>query len=315
MQNVELFNSLTHRSHCYKKREEYQNAIDDLLKALQVDPKNVITLTELGDLYEIVKEYEKSVDFYTQAYGCNSKDLYVILNKRGRAYLKKNNYEKAEDDITTALNSNPRESEYIFSHALLFYFKGDYESCLEEINTAIEYQLEPNYLYYYYQGLCYKQLKNYDEAIHSIQLASRLKPNNIDCLYSLAELYKDLNNYTDAISNLCHIIEIEPKQSYYLTRGLFYQHEKFHEQAIKDFTKCITYREEDPLLYYYRGISYYCLEKYDESIKDYDIANGFGLETSYYYNNRGKVYVALKKYTEGLDNITVYIFNYILDGY
>ncbi|MCV0410631.1 tetratricopeptide repeat protein [Nitrosopumilus sp.] len=90
------------------------DALESLNKALQIYPNNSTALHQLGSMMneqnssECVKFYEKCLDI--------NKRSYLTYNGLGNFYLKTNQFEKAENYYTKAIEINPKRSAKIYKN-------------------------------------------------------------------------------------------------------------------------------------------------------------------------------------------------------
>jgi hypothetical protein len=94
--------------------KNYSESLEFLKQAIQLDPNNSITLNLLGAILngqnspECVKYYEKCLELNEKSY--------LTLNGLGNFYLKTNEFEKAENFYTKAIQVNPKRSAKIYKN-------------------------------------------------------------------------------------------------------------------------------------------------------------------------------------------------------
>ncbi|MBS1268725.1 MAG: Photosystem I assembly protein Ycf3 [Nitrosopumilus sp.] len=94
--------------------KNYSDSINFLKQAIQLDPNNTTALNLLGtimngqNLSECTKYYEKCLEFNDKSY--------LALNGLGNFYLKKNEFEKAENYYNKAIEINPKRSAKIYKN-------------------------------------------------------------------------------------------------------------------------------------------------------------------------------------------------------
>jgi len=122
--------------------KNYPESLEFLKQAIQLDPNNSITLNLLGAILngqnspECVKYYEKCLEL-------NGKS-YLTLNGLGNFYLKTNEFEKAENFYTKAIEINPKRSAKIYKNRAFLREK-------QNKNSDAKNDLK-NYLKYYPQA-------------------------------------------------------------------------------------------------------------------------------------------------------------------
>ena len=101
------------RGIAYGKKGQYDRAISDFTKAIEIDPR------------------------YAEAY-----------NNRGIAYGKKGQYDRAISDYTKALKINPMFAGAYYNRGVAYYYKKEYDKSLEDVEKAqnLGYQTSPKFL-------------------------------------------------------------------------------------------------------------------------------------------------------------------------
>ena len=96
-----------------KKRRagDYEGAIVDLNKAIQLDPNFAVAYNNRGSAYNDLKQYDKAIVDYTKAIQLDP-NYAVAYNNRGNAYYFLEHYDKAIADYTKAIDIEPSVLRY-----------------------------------------------------------------------------------------------------------------------------------------------------------------------------------------------------------
>ena len=91
-------------------------------------------------------EYDQAISEFNKALEINPKDS-GAYNNRGAAYMNKGQYDQAISDYTKSLEINPKDGGVYNSRGRAYYFIGKYEKSWEDFNKAedLEYQVPPEY--------------------------------------------------------------------------------------------------------------------------------------------------------------------------
>jgi tetratricopeptide (TPR) repeat protein len=128
----------------FRDRGDYNTAITEYTKAIELDPNNA--------------EYYK---------------------KRGEVYYLKNDYDSAIADCTQVIKLDPNNAGFYYNRGVVYYLKNDYDSAIADYTQAIK--LDPNDAEFYYnRGNVYFGKKDYDSAIADYTKAIKLDPNNAE---------------------------------------------------------------------------------------------------------------------------------------
>jgi hypothetical protein len=94
--------------------KNFSESLEFLKQAIQLDPNNSTVLNLLGAILNRQNSPE-CVQYYKKCLELNDKS-YLTLNGLGNFYLKTNEFEKAENFYTKAINVNPKRSAKIYKN-------------------------------------------------------------------------------------------------------------------------------------------------------------------------------------------------------
>ena len=122
---------------------DYQGAIVDLTKAIEIDPKYAaayknrgLAKSNLGNYQEAIADYNKAIEIY------NPQDD-VAYNNRGYAKRKLGDYQGAIADYTKAIEINPKYVRAYNRRGWTKYLQGDFQGALLDSNKAL--QISPDH--------------------------------------------------------------------------------------------------------------------------------------------------------------------------
>lgn len=155
-----------------------------LLTAIKRDAFN---LEEKDKLKDFIKNYTGLIS--------ENPDNPVFLFYLGNAYLLRNYYkkdlEKAEEAYMKVIKESPSFPEVYKKLAILYLIQGEneelnknyegaedkYNLAIETLNTGIEYGVKKAE-FYYFQGVCYKYLKDEEKMKYNYNKALEIEPDN-----------------------------------------------------------------------------------------------------------------------------------------
>jgi Flp pilus assembly protein TadD len=166
---------------------------------------------------------------------------------------------------------------------------------VREFTNAI--QANPNYSnVYWYRGLSYENLGQYQTAINDYDKAIQLDPNEAQLYNNRAITYEKLGQDQNAINDYTKAIQLDPSNAKtYHNRGYSYSSLGQNQLAIADYTKAIQLDSDYALAYVNRGAEYHnqTPRQYQLAVADYTKAIQFDPDYALSYNNRGIAYRAL----------------------
>lgn len=197
-------------------------------------------------------------------------DTEYYLPLQALSLIKDNNYEE-----TISLLENETTS----TNGLNYYYLGlaywqlkEYEKC--HINFLKSAKLNPNHAYtFLYLGNFYKQCNNdLEKAKKCYEKAYNIKPHGKDIAINLSEVYATLDLSTlhyDLLISL-ETTEFKDQSWVHFRLGLHLLNEKNWEQAIIKFRNVITHNQNDSIAFECLADAYYGRGSYTSALRAYD---------------------------------------------
>jgi tetratricopeptide (TPR) repeat protein len=125
--NLDRKNALVYfkRGYTYAKKGDYDNAITDYTITIKLEPKHIYTNYNLGIAYYKNGDYDNAIKWYTKAIKIGellAELLAEVYNNRGNAYVHKGDYDKAITDYTQAIELDKKFAVAIQNKILLENF-------------------------------------------------------------------------------------------------------------------------------------------------------------------------------------------------
>ncbi len=279
------------RGRTYRVLEQYERALTDFDKALELVIDYARAYTGRGETYRLLKDYEKAIADFTQAIELDPSDDWSYAS-RAQVYNSLKDYQRAIADFSKAIKLDPKYKWAYNNRGLAYYDLKDYERAILDFTHAIE--LDPQYTWAYAnRGLTYRHLEDYERAIQDYSRAIELDPQYVWAYDNRGDVYRDLKDYEHAIQDFSRAIELDSQYVHaYNGRGLTYRDLKDYERAIQDFSRAIELDSQYAYAYYNgRGLTYRDLKDYERAIQDFSRA--IELDSQYasiIYCNRGLAY-------------------------
>lgn len=199
-------------------------------------PENVEALLKLSELYFLVKQYQKGIDFANKA-------LKVDENLAKAYYLKGSIY---------------RES-------------GDTSKAISSLETAIEQDNRFEDAFYDL-GVLYAAKKN-PLALEYYNNALKINPSGLDALYARAKLLQDLGKIDEALTEYQAMVKLhgDCENCYYNMGAITLEIKKDPKQALSYFTKAIELNPNYLEAYFARGYTYSLLKDKISAKADYNL--------------------------------------------
>jgi len=205
-----LVNETLEKASKYIKQGNYDNAILEFNKAIEINPNKAEIYYVRGSAYAQEKIFDKAlVDFQ------KAKNLGASIDP---------------NDIKSLTYGVMKQGEEYFK-------QGNYDNAILEFNKAIEASPECADAYYN-RGVFYDNQENFSQAISDYSKTIELNPNFAKAYYGRGFEYAKQGNHTQAILDFNKAIEINPNEAVtYYYRGHEYFQRKQYDKALADFQK------------------------------------------------------------------------------
>jgi len=284
--------------------ERAEKLIDKYNEWMNNRKKSLKTMEKLNDTESMVFDSFKTLSerniFEFENLSLNDPKNAINYNKIGDDYYFQQDYNKAVDYYTKAIELEPDNAEYYFNRGLSCHRLKEYEKAIADKSKAIE--LEPdNAQYYFSRGVSYDWLKEYEKAIADFSEAIKLDPNNAKYYRSLVRVLCRTNDFVNAQINLNKIISLDDKSAiYYNTRGYIgikkAKHDKVKCEAdvLDDLNKAIELNNDASFteVFYIDRAEYYLYSNDPDNAYN-DLQKSVGL-----YNMEGRTYFFMARYYE-----------------
>lgn len=277
--------------------KDYSNALNNFVQAINKRKKHSMAWNYKGLVYYNLGKYSRAIESFKEArklFGeVNDKlsSQNVAFNE-GLSYWNLREYEIAKTVFTKIFNEisnlNTNNTKYEnenfnslqniqneisrdkqnYDKGRVLYYLEDYQNSLKSFCEICKKNTE----IYYYIGLNFEKLYEYDKAIEAFNKSIKLNPNSSDAWYRKGLSLRSLSNY------------IEAKDSF--------------EKALDIYTKQILVNKEDTFALYNKGLilheigrfneARFAFEKYIYNLKKYPNEFHFSQQIglAYFYNTK-----------------------------
>jgi len=266
------------RALIYLDKNNNDNALNDVYKAIGIDNKNSDYFCLLADILFATGKLKKSTEAIEQAIALKPSNTNALLKKAELFFFYKK-YDSTFYYIDKTMKLDKNNNKALFMRAMAFKEAGDTNKAINDFNTVIEN--ENNHIEAYMQlGLLYSIKKN-KLALDYFNNVLNIDPTNIEALYAKAMFFQESAEYNKAIETYTSIINIKPdyKFAYFNLGYIHLVYLKVYNVAIDYFSKAIAVAPDYYEAFYNRGYSYELRGDIFNAKKDYKTA--LELKTNY----------------------------------
>ncbi|MCF8304768.1 MAG: tetratricopeptide repeat protein, partial [Bacteroidales bacterium] len=163
-------------------------------------------------------------------------DNEAAYNNRGQYHMKQENYRKAEQDFSQALEARSSYASAYLNRGRARFEQEKYKSALGDLNKAIE--LNPSEAAYMERGLLKARLGYHQRAIKDFSTVLNRHPQSTQALNNLGLSYGQLEQYNKALEAFNRAISIDPNNAKaYGNRGTVYYKTGNQQKACSDWSR------------------------------------------------------------------------------
>jgi tetratricopeptide (TPR) repeat protein len=226
-----------------------------------------IVYARRGSAYHDRREYDRAIADYTKIIEIKPRDA-VAYNNRGMAYRAKGDNDSAIADYTKAIDIDPTDARAHNNRGIAYRAKGDNDRAIADQTRAVE--IDPEFSSAYNsRGIAYRAKGDNDRAIADHTKAIEIDPELAGAFYNRSLAYHAKGDSDHAIEDATAAIKISPGHGgAYLIRGLVHGARGNLERAIADYTKAIQINPKNASAHHHRGLAYAAKGDHDSATAD-----------------------------------------------
>lgn len=125
------------------KNKEWDRAVDLFRRATQLDRKNAPSLSaalqQRATAYQAQQQYQKAIDDFSEALDITPDDQ-GIYERRGYAEMRLNDYDRALADYNELIKRKPNEARYYLLRSYIYEVKGDAAAAIADCDKVLQMQ-------------------------------------------------------------------------------------------------------------------------------------------------------------------------------
>jgi tetratricopeptide (TPR) repeat protein len=217
------------------EKGEIQGAIDELKKALQLDPINVNVHNSLGVCYGILSKYEPAIEAFKKAIAIEPEEYMAIYNL-GLVYMLTDKRDQALEFFLKADKINGDAYEVTFQTGKLYLELSDSEKARIYLERAAQLEPESGAIYRYL-GDCHAAGNRPQDAIAAYRKAIKLNPQDAASMSALGCLFEDQGENPEITMMFCReSVELVPDNALFRYRlGQLYSNQNRLDDALSEF--------------------------------------------------------------------------------
>jgi len=255
LQEPENANLFRIRSQILLDSGRYREALSDARRALSLNPEDQYNFVVVGKAHRALGHIDSALSACATAEqnGFADPDNFLLM---GDLYLVIRQYKKSLDYLNKALKIAPFEPKIYFLKGMVFWETKDTAKALSNWQTSIEQ--DPEYADGYCRlATYYMEKKQYQVAEQFLRSGLRLRPNDAFLNYDMG-VFLTYRNYPDSSINFYEkALNLDSKLvPAKINLGVLRYRKGAYSEALTLLEPCVKDDPKNALLAYYLGLSY-----------------------------------------------------------
>ncbi|MCW3077999.1 MAG: hypothetical protein JWO32_2608 [Bacteroidetes bacterium] len=263
--NAQLYNK---RATVYIDLKQLHEAVGDALRAIKLDSTQADYYNTLVDAYfaqNKTRQAKELLEIMEKKFPDNT----ASLLKLGELYFLVKQYQKAIEYVNKALKVNENLAKAYYLKGSIYRESGDTARAISSLQTAIEQDNKFEDAFYDL-GVIFAAKKN-PLALEYYNNTLKVNPSNDNAKYARAKLLQNLGKHDDAIVEYEKILESNKncENCLYNLGAIYLEIKKDNKKALEYFTRAISVNPNYVEAYFARGYTYARLKDKPSATADY----------------------------------------------
>lgn len=264
---VKLVNAL-------KAKGRSDEAIAELAKAVECDPKDAAVHYNLGSALIDQSKWDEAIAHLTRALALRPDDprateaLGRALRDKAWAQGDRGGLEKALAEFDRAIKLEPKNTSFLWERSRCCFLLGQDDRALADANQILE--LNPKHtLALLQRALTYCRRRQYDDALADCNNAIELEPKFWWAWAVRGEVHYELHQYEEALADMDQAIDVAPNCWWaWDDRADFYLGLGRYDEAVADYSRSLELGGTHVQTRINRAAAYCGLGQYDKARED-----------------------------------------------
>ena len=238
--------------------------------ALYLAPNHSLALLSLADLYESVKKPQMAIKVYERVPASSPLKRNALIQEATDL----DQIDRGDDGIKilrTMVAEDPKDLEAIMALGNIERGRKKFAECAQTYTTGIdvinEAKDKPNWVYFYFRGICLERSKQWSKAEADMRQALELQPEQPHALNYLGYSWIDQGiNLDEGMKLIKRAVDQRPDDGYIVdSLGWAYYRIGNYENAVKNLERAIDLKPEDPTINDHLGDAYWRVGRLEEA--------------------------------------------------
>lgn len=191
--------------------------------------------------HKYLSKYEEAIDDLDKAINEDEMNIEYLFN-RAQCYFDLQRYESAVRDLTKALEAESNEPKLYYLRGLAQYELKNYRGSIQDLKRSLRIRNNASYSHdcYYHIGIAYCNIGKYTKSIPAFTQAIECSGHQEIPVYyhERAKAYQHLQQNVEALEDFTKVIQLQPHNAHaHFRRGFAFKSLDQFDEAAEDFEK------------------------------------------------------------------------------
>jgi tetratricopeptide (TPR) repeat protein len=229
--------------------------------ALYLAPNHSLALLSLADLHEQLKHPRQAIKIYERVPQSSplrrNADIQLAVNLDTL-----DRTEEAKERLNKLIAERPSDIDAIMALGNILRGRKSFDECAEVYGkgiATIEKPERPNWLIYYFRGICFERAKKWERAEEDLKMALKLYPDQPHVLNYLGYSWVDQGvNLDEGMRMIRRAVEQRPDDGYIVdSLGWAYYRLGNYDEAVRHLERAVELKPDDPTINDHLGDAYW----------------------------------------------------------
>ncbi|MBW2997761.1 tetratricopeptide repeat protein [Candidatus Woesearchaeota archaeon] len=191
------------------QEQRYDEIVKHCTNAIKLNPEYSIAYEKRGIAWLRLNQFDKALNDFNVSLSIDPENHVSVFN-RGVAWLGKNSPDKAVSDFEMAKElGGVDDFSFYINMGHVWHQKGVLEKAIDNFDKAIELY-QGFYSVYFARGIALYEIGKYEKAAADFSKAIKLEPNHFTLYYNRGSARLRLGKYDGAIEDFDKVLELRP---------------------------------------------------------------------------------------------------------
>ncbi|HVJ81688.1 MAG TPA: tetratricopeptide repeat protein [Planctomycetia bacterium] len=282
------------RANAYFRLQQYEEAVADYSKAIELDPTHAQSRGNRGVAYARLDRLDLALADQTKTIELDPKLAMAWIN-RGFANSNLGRPDQAVADASKAIELDATYANAWNSRAVARIALGQWDKAVADAVKAVE--LDPS-LAAAWSNLSHARLGlgQLEKSLADSSKAVELDPKSAQAWVNLGSVHSRLGRWDQTLADSSKAIELDPKMAKaWNNRGLALNSLGRPEEAVADFSRAVELNPRFALAWYNRGVAFIRSGKPEKAVEDFTRAAELNPKDARIWVNRGGAHLMLNQ--------------------